>query len=76
VVLLELGCDVSPPKNRRAGILTMLPPAGEVDVLLERIHEAGFRVSFRRGRIRVAPHFYTTREEIDGFANVVRTFVG
>lgn len=49
--------------GRRAGIVSVVPNA-PVEAA-KRLREAGVIHSLREGAIRLAPHFYTTSEEID-----------
>lgn len=49
--------------ERRAGIVSVTPAAP--DAASRRLREAGVIHSLREGAIRLAPHFYTTPEEID-----------
>lgn len=50
-------------RERRAGIVSILPEAPAA--ASTRLREAGVIHSLREGAIRLAPHFYTTAEEID-----------
>lgn len=63
--LEALGCDVTPGPEDRAGIVTFVPPRGEARALFERMASASVRVSLRRGRIRVSPHFYNDASDVD-----------
>lgn len=63
--LERLGCDVTPARGPRVGIVTFTPPVGDVRALHERLVAAGASVSLRRGRIRVSPSFLNTEAEID-----------
>jgi cysteine desulfurase / selenocysteine lyase len=48
---------------RRGGIVSVRPP--DAARASERLTEAGVVHSLREGAIRLSPHFYNTREEID-----------
>lgn len=59
-------------KEHRAGIVTFRHPRAEAlydHLLSERIH-----VSLRDGMIRVAPHFYNTRDELDRLLDEISSF--
>jgi selenocysteine lyase/cysteine desulfurase len=49
--------------SRRAGVVSLVPRDPETASV--RLREAGVIHSLREGAIRLAPHFYTTPEEID-----------
>ncbi len=64
------GAEVVTPREdeRRAGIVTFnARSAGwnDADALAEALNEANIRVSVRMGLVRVSPHFYNNRDEID-----------
>ena len=42
------------------------------EALFQALQEHNIRVSLREGNIRVSPHFYNTREEIDQFLQVLK----
>jgi selenocysteine lyase/cysteine desulfurase len=69
--LRQLGCDVSPGPGQRAGILTFSPPGGDVARMAGGLAARGASVSLRRGRIRVAPHFVNTLDEMHRFVALV-----
>jgi selenocysteine lyase/cysteine desulfurase len=48
-----------------SGILTATHPDHAPDALVERLAEQGILVTARAGRLRIAPHFYNSEEEID-----------
>jgi cysteine desulfurase / selenocysteine lyase len=58
----DVGVDIVTPEGRRAGILTVRPH--DVRVASERLRDARVIHSVREGTIRLAPHCYTTSEEI------------
>jgi cysteine desulfurase / selenocysteine lyase len=70
--LRGLGCDVSPGPGERAGILTFASPRVPSEELFKRLDEAGVALSMRRGRVRVAPHFYNDSTDTDRLLSVVR----
>lgn len=73
--LKALGCDTGPAPEHRAGILTFVPPRGDVAELAARLGERGIALSLRRGRVRISPHFYNRAEEIALLLAEVRAFV-
>ena len=58
-----------PDPERRAGIVSVIPKAPEA--ASNRLREAGVIHSLREGAIRLAPHFYTTPEEVDRAARLL-----
>jgi selenocysteine lyase/cysteine desulfurase len=74
--LRALGCDTGPAPEYRAGILTFLPPRGEVRALVSYLSERQVSFSLRRGRIRISPHFYNQPGEMDRLVEMVRAFSG
>jgi len=72
--LRALGCETGPSPEHRAGILTFLPPRGEVRALASYLSERNVSFSLRRGRIRISPHFYNQPEELDRLVELVRGF--
>jgi cysteine desulfurase/selenocysteine lyase len=53
--------------ERSAGIIAASRPNVDVAELFARLKEQGFICSVRENRLRIAPHFYNTREEIERF---------
>jgi selenocysteine lyase/cysteine desulfurase len=74
--LRAFGCETGPSPEHRAGILTFLPPRGEVKALASHLSERNVSFSLRRGRIRISPHFYNQPGEIDRLVEMVRAFSG
>lgn len=70
--LRSLGCDVSPGPGERAGILTFASPHVATEELVKILDERGVAISMRRGRVRVAPHFYNDQTDMDRLLSVVR----
>jgi len=58
------GVRATPPAGRRAGIIAVVPP-GDPAEASERLTSAGVVHSLREGAIRLSPHCYNTREEIE-----------
>jgi selenocysteine lyase/cysteine desulfurase len=74
--LRAIGCETGPSPEHRAGILTFLPPRGEVKALASYLSERNVSFSLRRGHVRISPHFYNQPEEIDRLVEMVRGFSG
>jgi cysteine desulfurase/selenocysteine lyase len=53
--------------ERSAGIIAASRPDVDTSVLHARLREQGFVCSLRENRLRISPHFYNTREEIERF---------
>jgi len=73
--LTARGAKVVTPRDdsRRAAIVTFdAASAGweNADRLIETLDNSSIRVSVRMGLVRVSPHFYNEREEIDKFLDV------
>jgi selenocysteine lyase/cysteine desulfurase len=54
-------------EGEASGIVSLVHPAREPDELVKRCRAAGVAVNARAGRVRVSPHCYNTRAEIDRF---------
>ena len=70
--LTEIGCEVSPAPEHRAGIL-MIRPHADVDALAEACAERNIAVSVRRGRLRLSPHLYNNADDIDALVDLLRS---
>jgi selenocysteine lyase/cysteine desulfurase len=73
--LLSLGCKVSPPPGHRAGILIVEPPKGSPKDLYEHLTAQTIRVSLRRGRIRISPHIYNSRQDMEQLVSEIRNYL-
>jgi len=60
--------------SRRSGILNIR--SKNSSALLDFLAKRGIAVSFREGGLRVAPHFYNSRDEIEVFADALNRFNG
>lgn len=58
--------------NDRSGIVSLVKPGVDPKEVVRRCRAAGVIVNARGGRIRVSPHAYNTRDEIDRFLEAVR----
>jgi cysteine desulfurase / selenocysteine lyase len=67
--LEEKGFDITTPADAQhhAGIITASRPDIDTSALFARLKEQGFICSLRENRLRIAPHFYNTEEEIERF---------
>jgi selenocysteine lyase/cysteine desulfurase len=72
--LRAAGCETSPPKEERAGILTFVPVGASATDLHAHLTASGVVLSLRRGRLRASPHFMNTEEEMDRTVALVREF--
>lgn len=59
----RLGLDAVTPRERRAGIVVFRAPDGEA--CRARLAAAGISVSARGDGVRVSPHFYNTRDDVE-----------
>jgi cysteine desulfurase / selenocysteine lyase len=67
--LEQKGFEVMTPVDpqRHAGIITASRSDIDMAALFARLKQQGFICSLRESRLRIAPHFYNTEEEIDRF---------
>ena len=70
--LTAMGADVYPPPEMRHHILTFTHPRADSTNLLEQLTARNFVISCRRGRIRISPHLYNTKDEIDQLLTAVK----
>ncbi len=72
--LLTLGAKLISPHEgeKRSGILTFQLSAQEPAQIRERLLTAGIVTSCRGGGVRISPHGYNTREEIDRMIDVLQ----
>lgn len=69
-----LVCYSSRNAGDKSGIVSLIPPFGEVRPLVRRCREQGIVINQRAGRLRFSPHFYNTTEELDRTLEVISTF--
>lgn len=67
----DVRSDTDLASPRRSGIMAFRPPGAEA--VFQRLEEAGVTCVLREGAIRLAPHLYNTREEME---RVVRILEG
>jgi selenocysteine lyase/cysteine desulfurase len=67
--LEERGFEIITPADpqRHAGIVTARRPDIDSSALFARLKQQGFICSLRENRLRIAPHFYNTEEEVERF---------
>lgn len=72
--LLTFGAKLISPHEgeNRSGILTFQLPGQEPAEIRERLLKAGIVTSCRGGGVRLSPHGYNTREEIDRVIDVLQ----
>ena len=65
--LRSAGCEVVSDRSpgRGSGIVAFAPPGGDADGCAKRLLAAGVVVRVRHGRVRAAPHLYTSEAEVD-----------
>ena len=73
--LLSLGCDVGPDPAVRRHILTFKHNSLDTEWLLNQLTEANVIASMRRSRIRVAPHYYNTEENMYRVSHMIESFL-
>lgn len=75
--LKELCATLLAPREpeHRSGIVTFQLPGHEPNELRRRLEQAGFIVRFRAGGVRLSPHAYNTREEVDALADELRRII-
>jgi len=72
--LEELGYEVVTPRDRHASIITFRH--NEPHEVAAKLLKKNIEVSARPGLIRVSPHFYNTREELDIFVDTLKELDG
>jgi len=65
--LKDLGFTVVSSRRRgeTSGIVTAVPPGRTAQDLIKPLDQRGIVVAARAGRLRIAPHFYNTADEIE-----------
>jgi selenocysteine lyase/cysteine desulfurase len=71
-----LGVFSSRRGHDKSGIVSLTAGAVEPRQIVRQCRQEGIVINHRAGRLRVSPHCYNTREEIDRFLAVVRTMSG
>ena len=67
--LREKGFETLTPTDtlRHAGVIDAYRPGADMAALFARLEEQRFVCSLRENRLRIAPHFYNTEDEIERF---------
>ena len=66
-------CVTPADPNRRAGIVTVRPPAGlRAEELAVHMRNAGVTIAVREGLLRFSPHFYNTPDEMQRAASALK----
>ncbi len=79
--LCGVGWRVFSPRERDdecSGIVSFLPPAGgdpSPERIVARLKEQGIIAAPRAGRVRISPHFYNSRGQIDRLIDALRDAV-
>lgn len=63
-------------RGERSGIVSGTHPRHDPEKLAEALAQRGVIVSARAGRLRAAPHFYNSEDEIDRFGTVLAELAG
>ncbi|MBP7867109.1 MAG: aminotransferase class V-fold PLP-dependent enzyme [Acidobacteria bacterium] len=56
---------LGPSAEAVSGIVSFAPPGADPETLAAKLAERGVQVSKRNGALRVSPHCYNTRDEVD-----------
>jgi cysteine desulfurase/selenocysteine lyase len=69
----EKGFETRTPVDlqRHAGVIDAYKPGADMAALFARLKEREFILSLRENRLRIAPHFYNTEEEIERFCTAL-----
>ena len=73
-LLGQTGFETRTPDDpqRHAGVIDACKPGADMSALFARLKEQGFICSLRENRLRLAPHFYNTQDELERFCAVLR----
>lgn len=64
-------------ESERAGIVTFhLPSDTDLDTLIPGLKEHQLHVAVRNGKLRMAPHFYNTEQEIERAVEIIKEYLG
>ena len=74
--LESLGCTTEPAPEHRRHILVFRHPRAEPEQLLEGLADRGVIASLRRGGVRLSPHLYNTRAEMEQVGRAVQEVLG
>jgi len=71
--LKQLKIDVLTPENARAGIVSFRHENGAK--IEKQMVEKGIYFAYRDGFVRIAPHFYNTKEDIDVMLKALKAMI-
>lgn len=74
--LEALGCTTEPAPEHRRHILVFRHPRADPEQLLEGLADRGVIGSLRRGGVRLSPHLYNTRAEMEQVGRAVQDVLG
>lgn len=76
--LQELGASLLAPRtgNHRSGIVTFHLPGQDSNEVRRRLEQARFITRCRAGGVRISPHGYATRDEVDRLIEELRAIRG
>lgn len=60
----------------KSGIVSATVPGADLRQIVRQCRDEGFVVNQRAGRLRVSPHCYNSKEEIDELVNLLRHLLG
>lgn len=71
--LIIYGFDITSPRGEgeKSGIVTFTHPEIPDEALYERVTNANVQASLRAGGVRISPHYYNSKEEIDLIVDAV-----
>lgn len=70
--LLEIGCEIQTPINEEERHAIINFKTKDVEKTMNELTKNGIIVSQRMSGIRVSPHFYNTRDEIDKLLEILK----
>ena len=72
-LLAGRGFSVYSPRGdgEKSGIVSFSPRRGDAERVCAKLLRQGFWTAARQGRIRVSPHFYNTREEMESLVRAL-----
>ncbi|MBR7148795.1 MAG: hypothetical protein IKD13_08185, partial [Firmicutes bacterium] len=71
--LKKLKIDVLTPEDARAGIVSFQHENGAQ--IEKQMAEKGIYFAYRDGYVRIAPHFYNTKQDIDIMLNELKEMI-
>ncbi len=68
--LKDLGFEVL-ERNKGSGIVASRTKDKDSKILYQKILEKGFKISLREDYLRISPHFYNTKKDIDNLIETI-----